>query len=147
MKKTEDVSPSRSIEKLKIRIGDHPEPPIQKIKITPEKLASKKKTKLKTSKSKKGKSPEKKRPEKGGIKVKIVTPKSRKTLKYTQKKEESGKEKKLLSPSSKDKLIESSSISPPKKYSFFKSKNSGSASKSEVFNIYYVVIRIFKRKI
>lgn len=120
-KKTDKSSPSRSIERLKIRIGD-PEPPIQKIKITPEKLAKKSKSKLKNGKSKK-RSPEKTRKE--GIKMKILTPKSRKILKYTQKKDSRAKG---TSPSTKEKPLECS----PKKYSFFKSKNSASASKKQV---------------
>ena len=122
-------SPSRSIEKLKIRLGS-PDPvsvpPIQKIKITPEKLA--KKSKLKNSKSKKRSSEKKSKKEGGGIKVKILTPKSRKMLKYTQKKE-GLKAKKFISPTKDKSIVESS---PPKKYSFFKSKNSENEAKKEV---------------
>ena len=114
-------SPTRSIEKLKIKIGE--QQPIEKLKITPEKLAKNAKLKHKKHKLKSKKlSPDKKE----AIKMKIVTPKSRKSLKLLQKKNSAKLNKKSDVVNSFQNTTSKDPASPPKKYSFFKSKNTDS---------------------
>ena len=106
----DSLGDSPSVDKLKIRIE-----PIQKLRITPEKLA-KKKSGTKIKKARKSSLPSS---DDGSLKVRIVTPNSKKTLQYASKQSDI----QTVSTESLTSATTPTDTANRRRYSIFKSRN------------------------